>query len=553
MTAEKYLQIWKTKVTDKELLDEINAINGVIDIEDRFNGYLQFGTAGLRGILGAGTRYINRYTVAKATLGIIDYLKQNFNNSSVVIAYDNRRHSKRFAQLVARLLLANDIKAYLFDTLTPTPVLSFAVQKFGATLGINITSSHNPKEYNGYKVVNSKGCQISTEEANEITKLIEIADEFSVDYDKLKMKKIENVIRLGKEVTDNFLEISNKMLNYKSVNNLQVIFTPLNGAGYYAITKLLDNLGFSFKCPISQIEPDENFTTCKNPNPELFESFGESLKLAQSFPADIIVASDPDADRVGVVVKHDNKYTQLTGDEVGILLLNYIIEQKKSTNTLVKNSFAVTSVVSSVLTNVICDHNQVTCQRVLTGFKNLGETTNKNIKTYGKDAFILTYEESCGYLVSTHLCDKDAITPTALIAIIADKLKANNKTLIDYLNEIFERYGYIINKNVSTTYKGSKGSTMIKGIISALRNKDIKNIGGFKVINKIDYLNDNTGLEPSNFIEFNLNNGCKVIVRPSGTEPKLKIYYSSYHIEKSICKSNMDKLVTGVEQLFKEI
>lgn len=554
MDANKYLELWKKHVTDNALLEEITGITDTGEIANRFSGYLEFGTAGLRGILGAGTRYINKYTISKATLGIVKYLKENFRDSSVCIAYDNRKYSHEFANLCANLFDANGIKTYLFNELTPTPVLSFAVRKFKTTLGINITSSHNPKEYNGYKVVNSDGCQISTEQAEAITKYIMEANEFEIDFESLINRTDDSIIKLDKSVTDEFIEKSKQSLNnYMSTNNLKIIYTPLHGTGFYAIPKVLKSMSFEFYCPNKQSQPDENFTTCKKPNPELVEAFNESLAMPESETADIIIASDPDADRLGVMVKHNGEFVKLTGDELGLIFLNHAVNERLKNSTLTKNNFVITTVVSSILSNKICEKNNIRCFRELTGFKNLGDKMTKEINNSNDDDFLLAYEESCGYLLTTHLRDKDAITAAAYIAIIADHIKSENKTLLDYVEDMFKKYGYVLNNNVSIDYKGLEGAKAIIKVIETLREQKINNIGDFKVEEKIDYLLDNTGLEPSNFLEFKLDKGCNVIIRPSGTEPKLKIYYSSYNADKEQCKTNMNLLVYSVEEMLKTI
>lgn len=555
MDANKILELWKQNVTDSEMLAEINALTDATDIKNRFSGYLQFGTAGIRGILGAGSRYINKYTITKATLGIIDYLKDNFKDASVCIAYDNRKFSKEFAYLCAQLFTANGVKAYVFENITPTPVVSFAVRKFKATLGINITCSHNPKEYNGYKVVNSDGCQISTEQAEAITKHIMNANEFDVDYDAINSNKHTNITQLTTSVTDEFIDVSKKLLQLEnSKNNLNIIYTPLHGTGYYAIPKILKDLSFTVTSPKQQSQPDPNFTTCKNPNPELIEAYDESLAMPESKDADILIASDPDADRLGVMVKHKGEFVRLTGDELGLIFLTYKINNRKKHGTLGKNSFLVTTVVSSMLTKKICEKNNITCFSELTGFKNIGERIIKELKHRKQEDFILAYEESYGYLLTTHLCDKDAVTAAAYIAVIADQLKGENKTLVDFVDDIFKEYGHVLNNNVSINYsQGIAGTKAIIKVIEGLREQEVNNIGDFKVEKKIDYLLDNTGLEPSNFIAFHLDKGCSAIIRPSGTEPKLKIYYSSYHLDKDTCQTNMNLLMHSVEALLKQL
>lgn len=533
---------WLAQVKDSELLQELKNLQGnYSELEFRFGKFLEFGTAGLRGIIGAGTNNINIYTISKTTKAISNYLLKHFKEPSVVIAYDNRKFSYEFARLSATIFSYSNIKVYLFNQLTPTPVLSYAVRQLKTTFGVNITSSHNPKEYNGYKAVNATGCQINGQEAEKIVLELNDIDEFSVPSDNFEEAvKKEKVILLDETLENNYIEkCKDYLFEYNfDKDNFNVIYTPLSGVGASSVLKALKLIGVNnVIVPKNQLQPDSNFTTVPKPNPELMEVYAESLKLTSSFNADIIIATDPDCDRVGVMVKYNNEYKLLTGDQVGIILLHYILENKKLNNNLTNNSFFVTSVVSNELTLKIAQNFGVRTFKTLTGFKNIGSKVgelleeNKTLLMSEKEvlnSFIFAYEESIGYMVTPLTRDKDGIAPSMLIALIAAKLKLQNKTLLNYLADIYEKFGYAHNLNYSLEFYGIEGVNKIKSMVNNLREHNINQIAGVKVVCKTDYLQSEvTQLESSNFLEFKLENGCKVVVRPSGTEPKLKVYLTS--------------------------
>lgn len=555
---------WLKKVTDPELLKELKSLeNNQSELELRFGSFLEFGTSGLRGIIGAGTNNINFYTVSKVTQAISNYLLKNFHQPSVTIAYDNRKFSYEFAKITASIFSFHNISVNMFQKLTPTPVLSYAIRTLKTTFGVNITSSHNPKEYNGYKAFNSTGCQINAEQALAILAEISGVDEFSVLSDNFEEAVQAGKITLLNEAMEN--EYIKESLNYVfdynfNKDNFRVIYTPLSGVGAFSVLKAFELIGLkNVMVPQNQLQPDSNFTTVPKPNPELSEVFSESLKLTKKYDADIIIATDPDCDRVGVMAKHNGRYELLTGDQVGIILLHYILQNKKKQNQLTQHSFFVTSVVSNELTCNIAEHYGVKVYRTLTGFKNIGAKVGECLENNAEslknkqdvlNSFVFAYEESIGYMVTPLTRDKDGIAPSMLIALIAAKLKQENKTLVHYLQDIYKQFGYALNNNYSLDFVGLEGLHKMKSIVDKLRTHNINEIAGMNVSQKIDYLHSEiTKLEPSNFIEFKLENGCKAVVRPSGTEPKLKIYLTSNATDEKEAKKQLQQIYDYINNL----
>lgn len=548
MSYKENLEKWQKNVKDEALLNELSLIiNNENELKHRFSNYLQFSTSGLRGIIGVGTNFINAYNIGKVTQGIADYLTQNQKSSKVVIAFDNRRFSKEWSSLAANILAKNGVKVYLFEELTPTPILSFAVRSLQASLGINLTSSHNSKEYNGYKVVDHTGCQVDTALGNMLIKHINQVDEFKVktgDFNKYVNNK--KIVMLNRDYTDKYIKQSLPYLQGYDFNktNLSIVYSPFNGTGKYSVLKTLSDIGFSnVFVPEQQKEPDENFTTVPNPNPELEESFKLSLKLAKKKKADIVIATDPDCDRVGAWVRHNKKYIQLTGDQFGAVLLYYILQTKQENKETLKNTFFVTSVVSSVLTEKIANYYKVKTHKTLTGFKHIGKKVEELIISNNTKPFNFAYEESCGYMVTPNIRDKDGIMPSALFAIVAAKLKNQGKTVVDYLEEIYQKVGYVINNNFSKDMHGFDAKQKMDSIVNRLRENLPVMVNGLTVISIVDYLKTKlTKLESSNFIEINLENSCKIIVRPSGTEPKIKFYLTSVSDNYKNAQKQMAKL-----------
>ena len=526
MEYEKNYKLWLKQVKDPALLQELKELEGnQEELEKRFGSYLKFSTSGIRGLIGVGTHYINRYMIAKITQGVATHLFEKTKTPSVVISYDNRNHSSEWAKLVASILANQGIKCYIFKVLTPTPIVSYAVRKLQTTVGINITSSHNASVYNGYKVVDHIGSQVGDKDANSILQAINKVNEFKVkegDFEALVEK--ESIVWLDDQMVNEYVLEAKKFLpkNKCHKNNFKIVYTSLHGTGFKPVTKLLKLAGFkAIFYPENQIIVDPNFTTAPEPNPERADAYVESLKVAQKQKADIILATDPDCDRVGVMVKHKGKFVQLTGDQVGVVLLNYLLQNKK----LYKNSFLVTTVVSSDLSILLAKHYGIEVAQTLTGFKYIAPKVEELVQERGEKRFVFAYEESCGYMATTNIRDKDGIVPTALLAQVAAEQKDKGRTLVDYLADIYKALGYVLNDNYSFEFEGLEGIATIQKAVNNLRNHTPKYVGTQSIIKVVDYLNTKeTNLPAQNFLEFHLSGGAKIIVRPSGTEPKLKIY-----------------------------
>lgn len=499
--------------TQKELLsvnDDINEIN------DRFYCELKFGTGGLRGKLGAGTNRMNAYTVGRATRGLASYInKKETDNKSVAIAYDSRNMSSEFAYLAANIFSGVGIKAYVFNTVMPTPVLSFAVRRLKTSMGIVITASHNPKEYNGYKVYNEKGCQITDDVAKDI--LNEIIN--SGYFDEI-IPDDSFIEVLGDAVLNDFLtEIKKYSLNdLDGVKTPKIVYTPLNGSGNVPVRSILKIIGVKDVITVPEQEkPDGNFPTCPYPNPEEKDALKLAVELAVKENADLVLATDPDADRVGIAVKTESGFKLLNGNETGVLMEDYIFSLRKRGN---KIPVVVKTIVTSNLSEEIAKNYGAKVKEVLTGFKYIGETIDK---LSDSEEYVFGMEESYGYLVGTHVRDKDAVSAAMIIAEMATYYSQQGKTLVDKLNEIYEKYGYYKTDLKSINFPGAMGKTKMDEIISELRFEPWKEICGEKVTFK-DYLTGLNGLPKSNVLSFAGEN-IKVTIRPSGTEPKLKVYY----------------------------
>ena len=511
MSNEVYLY-WLNNILDKKIKKQLQQLTKE-QIEANFSCSLSFGTAGMRGTMEQGTNNINELTVTKLAQSLSLYMQQN-NKKSVVICFDTRKNSKKFAQLFAKVLDKNKIKVYIFKNFAPTPLCVFATTKYKADYGVMITASHNNKTYNGIKIYGDLGIQINKEVQEEISKIFDETKEIDVYNNVYKHKLSKNVCFLTNKVIDEFT----KSPKDKIKKNLKIVYTPLNGTGKNAVTKLLKQNGFKFKIPTKQKNASGEFKTCPYPNPEFIEAFKESLNLATKNDADIIVATDPDADRIGVMVKHNGEYVKLTGNEVGYIFAEYLLT--KNTN---KNKFVVTSVVSSPLIDDICKNHSAKLYKTLTGFMSLGTKDYELQKKYGKDAFCLCYEESCGYVVKNSYYDKDGIFASLEICNIANTLKKENKTLIDYLNEIYAKYGHMTTVGDSVKFEGVNSLQKMNAVVNNLRQNKPQSIQNRKITKIIDYYIDDTGLDKQNFIEYHAKD-IIFIIRPSGTEPKLKIY-----------------------------
>lgn len=540
---QKYL-LWKNRnLADPDLSKELNFIVADIDeINDRFYKDLTFGTGGLRGIIGAGTNRINIYTIAKATQGLSNYLNKKYFYPKVAIAYDTRKKSALFAKEAAKVLAANRINVFLFKEIMPTPALSFAVRHLKCNAGIVITASHNPAEYNGYKVYGRDGGQITIATANAILKEINKIDIFNdiktIDFD-LAIKN--NTIKYIKDsdIKDFFYAVSNQSLNKDLLNKekLKIVYTPLNGTGLRCVTNVLKINGFSdISIVSSQENPDGNFPTCPYPNPEIKEALQEGLKLCEKVNADILIATDPDCDRVGIAIKHDNKYKLLSGNEVGVLLFNYICNMRTNNNSMPSNPICIKTIVSTDMIYPIAKKYGVEVIDVLTGFKFIGEQIGILEKKKQENQFIFGFEESYGYLSGTHVRDKDAVNASLLICEMTTFYKNQNLTLIDVLDKLYQEFGYYKNIIKNFTFKGVSGFEKMQSIMNQLRENIPSNINGKKVLYVYDYLNsikfsnghnkEFINLPVSNVLKFELADNISITIRPSGTEPKLKVYIS---------------------------
>ena len=558
---------WCRQVKEDYLLEELNAIkDNDREIEDRFLLNLEFGTAGLRGVLGAGTNRMNIYTVAKATQGLANYLLSEEEHPKVAISYDSRNRSREFAKISARVLAANGIKVYIYSTLMPVPMLSFAVRNTGSSAGIMVTASHNPAKYNGYKVYGPDGCQMTSESADkvlgEINKLDIFKDIKKVDFEKaLEEKTIEYT---PDSVINAYYEWCLGQMMRKDIfkkEPLQLVYTPLNGAGNLPVRHVLKTAGLENISVVKEQEmPNGNFPTCPYPNPEIKEAMALGLEQAKSEKADILIATDPDCDRVGIAVKEAGDYIMLTGNQVGILLVDYIAQTRKELGTLPENPILVKSIVTSSLADRVAKSHGVETVNVLTGFKYIGDTIKKLEEKGEKDRFILGFEESYGYLVGTEVRDKDAVVATLIICEMAAYYRSIGSSVYKALQEIYQKFGFYLNKVDSYTFEGLRGMDKMKEIMSALRANPLMKLGDYEVEAREDYKtlvhkDEKTGrvtdikLPSSNILVYMLQGGHQVIIRPSGTEPKIKVYYSikgKDRREADMIKADIDKTIKSV-------
>lgn len=534
--------LWLEKVSDKELADELESIKGnEEEIKDRFYQNLAFGTGGLRGVLGAGTNRMNIYTVGQATQGLADYLNTDFIDPSVAIGYDSRINSDVFAKYAASVLAGNGIKVYMYKELMPTPIVAYAVRTLKCSSAIVITASHNPSKYNGYKCYDKRGYQMTDEAADKTLSFINGCDIFTdvhtLDFDEAVSTGIIQFIE------DSFLDEYYRLVLSRMINpdvcakaGLSVIYSPLNGTGNKPVRKILSLAGIKNVTVVpSQEKPDGRFPTCSFPNPEIREAFNEAIALSSTVAADLLLATDPDCDRVGIAVNTGNDYELLTGNEVGCLLVDYILSQKKEKGTLSESPVVIKSIVSSELAQKIAESYGARVENTLTGFKYIGELMTALENNGEADRFEIGFEESYGYLTGMHTRDKDAVNASLLICEMASFYKMQDKNLVDVLNEIYARFGYWTNQLLNFYFEGADGAVYMQSMMEKLRGSYPVSIGGRTVDAVTDYklskrfsLSDGTEtpvtLPVSNVIVFEMANGDKVIVRPAGTEPKIKIY-----------------------------
>ena len=547
MKEMELYSLWtKTELEDTDLSEELAAIAGDTEaIKDRFYRDLEFGTGGLRGVLGAGTNRMNIYTVRKATQGLADYLNEAAEHPSVAISYVSRIKSDKFAAEAARVLAANGIKAYLYDHLMPTPCLSFAVRELHCDAGIMVTASHNPAKYNGYKVYGPDGCQLTLEAADRVLSLINKIDIFG----GVRLTSFEEALKDGgieyikPEVEEKFLEnVKAQSLDPDACEKagLKVVYTPLNGTGNLPVRKILAMRGIQDVFVVKEQEmPDGTFKTCPFPNPEIPEALALGLKLCEEKKPDLLLATDPDCDRVGIAVPDENgSYVLLTGNEVGALLMEYICKQRTASGTMPKDPVAVKTIVTTELAAKVAADYGVTMIDVLTGFKFIGEQILYLEQKGEKDRFLFGFEESYGYLAGTYARDKDAVVASMLICEMAAHYKLEGVSLLTALNNLYAKYGFYIHRQQSFTCEGEAGMEQMKAIMASLRTDTPKEIAGQAVVSFSDYLASETvelatgakteiKLPKSDVLSFVLANGNSIVLRPSGTEPKIKAYYTA--------------------------
>jgi len=558
MSYLEQFKLWLENVTDLELMDELQNLTEEQKKEVFYNN-LEFGTGGLRGVLGVGTNRMNIYTVMKATQGYANYLKTK-ENASVAIAYDSRIKSDLFSKKAAEVFAGNGIKVYIYKELMPTPMLSFVVRELNLDGGIVITASHNPAKYNGYKVYGADGCQITQEAAEKIYNEIEKIDIFndikSVDFEKA----LENnqICYIDEEIIDRYCDyvLSNQLHQNIEGKELKIVYTPLNGTGRRSVLNILNKAGYTnITVPKEQEMPDGNFPTCKKPNPEEKEALSLAIDLARKIDADVVLATDPDCDRVGIAVKHDNDYRLINGQEMGVLLLNYIC----SKISLPNNAIAIKTIVTTDMAEHITKAHNIEIINVLTGFKYIGEQIGLLESKNEINRYIFGFEESYGYLTHTKARDKDAIDASLTICEMISYYKKQNKNLLDVLEELSQKYGYFVQKLKSFEFTGIDASQKMGNLMETLRKNPLKNWNNNKLVVIEDYeeskrhvINGEAQdilLPKSNVVKLIFENDITVTVRPSGTEPKLKIYYSVKGSSFEDAKNMIEKLVNDFEKI----
>ena len=539
---EKYQAWLDSEIISDEIKNELKAIKDEKEIEDRFYKDLEFGTGGLRGVIGAGSNRMNIYTVSQATQGFADYLNASFENPSVAIAYDSRNMSPEFAKAAALTLCANNIKVNLFESLRPTPMLSFAVRELKCDGGIVITASHNPKIYNGYKAYDQFGCQLTDKPAKEVIDYVAKVSDFSM----IKTMSEEEALNkgllkmIGEDVDKVYIEkvkslaINTELVKEKA-KDLKIIYTPIHGSGNIPVRRVLKELGYENVMVVKEQEaPNGEFPTAPYPNPEMAQVFELALKMAETEKPDIIFGTDPDCDRIGVVVNANGEYKVLTGNQTGLLLTDYVLNAKKETNTLPANGVIIKTIVTTEGARKIADYYGVECMDVLTGFKYIGEKIHE-FEVNKDKTYLFGFEESYGYLAGTFVRDKDAVIASMLIAEMTLYYKNKGMSLYEALIKLYERIGFFKEELISIELKGKEGQEKIASCIDGLRNSSLSEVDGVKVVTKYDYklsleenLVDGTKTEiklpKSNVLKFILEDGSSFVVRPSGTEPKMKIY-----------------------------
>ena len=575
---KKYLEEYKkwceSPDFDEETKKELLGIkDDEKEIEDRFYKELEFGTAGLRGVIGAGTNRMNKYTVGKATQGLANYIiEQGTQGKGVAISYDSRRMSKEFSLQTALILNANGIKTYLFENLRPVPELSFAVRELKCTAGVMITASHNPPKYNGYKVYWDDGAQIVAPRDKDIIARVRAVEEYSeikeISKEEATEKGLFNIV--GTEMDDKYINtLKSLILNPEIVKeqgkDLKVVYTPLHGTGNTVAERLLKEIGIQnlYVVP-EQKEPDGNFPTVDYPNPEDKKAFKLALELAKKVDADVVLATDPDADRLGIYAKDTKtgEYMTYTGNMSALLIAEYRISQMKEKGILPEKGMFITTIVSSDLAKAIASNYELECFEVLTGFKNIGAIMKREEEKTDGDKYVFGFEESYGCLIGDYARDKDGIAAVMALCEAACYYRANNETLWDQMNNIYKKYGFYKEDQVSIVLEGAEGAEKIKEMMTEMRNRDVENIGDYKVLTfkdvEKDYIKDmatgaesKTGLPKSNVLYYQLENNAWCCVRPSGTEPKIKLYFGVKGKDEEDATNSLDNLKDAMVKLVK--
>lgn len=543
--VKETIKLWQDNVTEPDLKAELDALVSAGDedaLNDAFYRTLEFGTAGLRGTLGVGTNRMNVYVVAQATQGVANYLNAHYDHPTIAIARDSRLKGEDFQRVAAGVLAANGVHVYVYPRIEPVPTLSFAVRYLHTSAGIVLTASHNPAQYNGYKVYNDNGGQIANEAADEISASIAQTPVFGgvkmMDFDEgLKQGLIEWT---PEEVLDAFIDAVKKVSvpGFKAPEGYKVVYTPLNGTGMECVTRILKEIGVNDVTVVpEQANPDGNFPTCKYPNPEFREALQMALDLAEKVKPNLVVATDPDADRMGTAIPHNGEYKLLTGNEMGVLMMDWLIKMAIDRGEDPKRKVAVSTIVSSVMPDALAKHYGFEMRRVLTGFKYIGDQIDQLKDEGEEDRFLMGFEESYGYLVGTHARDKDAIVAVEMCVEMAAYYAERGMDLYEAMEELYKQYGYYLNGTVNAQFPGEAGAKRMAQIMTGLRENPLTEIGGYKVVGMTDFgkgaeMPRVSGLqkEPAqelpaaNVIEYRLEDDNKVIFRPSGTEPKVKAY-----------------------------
>ncbi len=551
MNINELYSLWCSNATDdSDLTNELSAIkNDSEGISDRFYRELEFGTGGLRGVIGAGTNRMNIYTVRRATQGFADYINEAFENPSVAVSYDSRIKSDVFAKATAGVFAANGIKVYIYSELMPTPALSFAVRELGCQAGVMITASHNPSKYNGYKAYGEDGCQLNLESAEKVIKKINALDIFK----DVKYMEFDEGLKEGKisYIEQNTIDKYYKNVLAQGINTnlvadsgLKIVYTPLNGTGNKPVRTILDKIGVKNVTVVPEQEnPDGNFTTCPYPNPEIREALDLGLKLCNEVKPDLLLATDPDCDRVGIAVPDENgEYVLISGNEVGALLLEYICSERTRLGTMPDKPVAVKTIVTTDIVRKIAEKYNVELIDVLTGFKFIGEQIAILEKNNEENRYVFGFEESYGYLAGTYVRDKDAVIASMLICEMAAFYRTKGISLLQARENMYKAYGVYVHSQQSFTFEGAVGMEKMNSIMSQLRENHPSSIGGLNLTDFEDYLSskatnvitgktETINLPKSNVLAFRLENNASVIIRPSGTEPKIKAYYTTTGVD----------------------